>query len=84
MISAVTENISSDGFYCVSQHSFVPGEILEVELSLPTHNPDCLEERARVICQAQIVRLDSTWLGPGYGIGCRFETYTLRMENEKS
>jgi len=78
--SCFTENISSEGFYCVSPDPFVPGDLLEVELLLPAHNSDRGEKRVRLACKAQVVRIDSTWLGPGFGIGCRIEAYTLRLE----
>jgi hypothetical protein len=78
--SGVTENISSEGFYCVSPDAFVPGDMLQVVLLLPAHNPGRGEMRACLTCQAQVVRIDPTWLGPGFGIGCRIETYSLRLE----
>jgi PilZ domain len=78
--SCFTENISSEGFYCVSPDPFVPGDLLEVELFLPAHNPGRGEKRVRLTCQAQVVRIDSTWLGPGFGIGCRIEACTLHLE----
>ena len=75
-----TENISSEGFYCVSPDPFVPGDLLEVQLLLPAHNPGRDEKRVRLKCQAQVVRIDSTWLGPGFGIGCGLKTCTLHLE----
>ena len=78
--SCLTENISSKGFYCVSPDPFVPGDRLEVELFLPAHNPGHGEKAVRLKCQVQVVRIDSTRLGPGFGIGCRIEAYTLHLE----
>jgi len=78
--SCFTENISSEGFYCISPDPFMPGDRLDVELSLPAHNPGRCEKRVRLNCQVQVVRIDSTWLGPGFGIGCRIETCTLQLE----
>jgi len=75
-----TENISSEGFYCLSPDPFVAGDRLEVELLLPAHNPGRGDKRVRLRCQAQVVRIDSTWFGPGFGIGCRLETCTLHLE----
>jgi hypothetical protein len=79
-----TQNISCKGFYCVSPDPFVPGDRLKVELLLDAHNPGCGEKRVLLKCQAQVVRIDSTWLGPGFGIGCRIETYTLQLEEAES
>jgi hypothetical protein len=75
-----TANISSEGFYCVSPVQYVPGDRLEVELLLPAHNAGRDEKRVRLKCQAQVVHIDPLWPGPGFGIGCRIETYTLRLE----
>ena len=81
--SCFTENISSEGFYCVSPDAFVPGDRLEAELLLPAHNFGRGEKRIRLICEAQVVRIDSTWFGPGFGIGCRIEGCTLHLEAVK-
>src|SRR5260370_27776915 len=75
-----TVNISSEGFYCVSPDPCVPGDRLEVELLLPAHNAGHDEKRVRLKCQAQVVHIDSMWPSPGFGIGCRIETYALRLE----
>jgi PilZ domain len=78
--SCFTENISSDGFYCVSPDPFVPGDLLAVELLLPAHNLDRGEKRVRLVCQALVVRIDSTWLGPGFGVGFGLKTCALHLE----
>ena len=79
--TSFTENISSEGFYCVSPGLFTPGDRLEVELFLPAHNPGHGEKTVRLKCQAQVVRIDSTWLGHGFGIGCRIDAYTVHLED---
>jgi hypothetical protein len=85
MVSAgVTENVSSQGFYCVSPDPFVLGDRLQAVLLLPAHNLNQSEMRVCLTCQAHVVRLDSTWLGPGFGIGCRIETYSLSLERIES
>jgi hypothetical protein len=78
--SCVTENISNNGFYCISPTPFAPGDNVEVELLLPAHNSGRGENRVRLKCQAQVIRINSTWLGPGFGIGCRIHAYSLRLE----
>jgi hypothetical protein len=75
-----TENISSEGIYCVSPDPFMPGDLLDVELLLPAHNLDRGEKRVRLVCRGLVVRIDSTWLGPGFGIGCRIKASTLYLE----
>ena len=82
--SCITENISGQGFYCVSPDPFIPGDRLEVELLLPAHNAGHCEKRVRLKCQAQVVRIDPTWLGRGFGIGCRIETFALNLEEAET
>jgi hypothetical protein len=79
-IHCTTENISSEGFYCVSPDPVVPGERLDVEIALPAHSPGRYESRVRLKCQAVVVRVHSTWLGSGFGIGCRIENYSFRLQ----
>ena len=82
--SGVTENVSSQGFYCVSPDPFALGDRLQVVLLLPAHNLDHVEMRVCLTCQAHVVRLDPTWLGPGFGIGFRIEMHSLSLERIES
>ena len=70
-VTAQTENLSAEGFYCVSEEAFCPGELLQCELSIPApHVPSAnltLHRRVRVL------RLEIKGLEPGYRIACWFE-----------
>jgi hypothetical protein len=75
-----TENISTGGFYCVALDPFKVGDRLTVELSLPAHYPSRDEKRILLRCEVQVIRIDSTWLGAGFGVGFQIEKCTLHLE----
>jgi hypothetical protein len=66
----LTENLSSDGFYCTCVTPFTPGEELDCELILPSTESSgkCIVLRRR----AKVLRLEIRGVEPGFGIGCRF------------
>lgn len=82
--SCFTENISSGGFYCIARDPFVAGDRLSVEFLLPAHNPGRNEKRVILRCQVQVVRIDLTWLGAGFGVGFRIEKCTVHLEEAES
>jgi hypothetical protein len=83
-VSCFTENISSDGFYCICSEPLVPGERREVHLLLPAHSYGRAEAGVDIKCQARVVRIDSLGSGPGFGVACQIEKYTLTwVETDK-
>src|SRR5271169_4052191 len=74
-INSYTENISSEGFYCISPRPFAPGDCCEVDVSLPS----CGTDRCGAVirCQVRVVRADASGVGPRFGIGCHIENYTF-------
>jgi hypothetical protein len=70
-VTAQTDNLSGQGFYCVSEEPFSPGDHLQCELLIPApHVPSAnltLHRRVRVL------RLEIKGLEPGYWIACQFE-----------
>ncbi len=78
-IESVTDNLSSEGFYCRCDESFVPGEFLECRVLVPTQgrNPqgECLGLRLR--CLVQVVRVDAPAADVRCGIGFHIEDYLV-------
>ena len=74
----VTENLSSEGLYCVTHQRFKPGERLQCEIVIPanvgTGSPVVIE------CHVTVRRVES--LHPGFGLGCHIEDYSLRTPLE--
>jgi len=76
-IESVTDNLSSEGFYCRCDELFVAGEFLECIISVPTHSrngqPECLALR----CLVQVVRVEPLTAGGRCGIGCHIEDHRV-------
>ena len=70
-VTAQTENLSSQGFYCVSEEPFSPGDRLQCELSIPA--PHVPRENLTLHRRVRVLRLEIKGLEPGYGMACKFE-----------
>jgi hypothetical protein len=74
ILETVTQNLSSDGFYCVTSSVLVPGEIRACTLNVPTHHPNGGPKMRRVLCRVRIVRVEKLE-NSVYGVGCHIEDY---------
>jgi PilZ domain len=79
IIDCFTENISSEGVYFVSSHSLSAEERLEIDLLLAPYNTGCNLPKLHLRCRAQVVRVDSSCQGLGFGIACRIESYNIQF-----
>lgn len=77
-----TEDLSCEGFLCVSEHVFSPHEILECELVIPSREADqpVPEHDIVLCCRAEVVRVVPEVLGGMFGIACRFADYSINRE----
>ena len=75
MVETVTQDLSSDGFYCYSHAVFVPGEIRTCTLGVPTYHPNGGDRVRPVLCRVRIVRVEALGSEGLYGLGCRIEDY---------
>ena len=76
-IETLTENVSSDGFYCLSEQEFWPDEILNCEMCLPGDQVSSVPEHGlRVNCEVRVVRVVSRGL-QGFGVACHLDKYTV-------
>jgi hypothetical protein len=73
----VTRDISCDGFYCLVDQCFRPGDPIECDIAVPTHRPSNRDEVAYLRCHARAVRVELTGGSPGYGLACRIMNYRL-------
>jgi hypothetical protein len=74
-VESITQDLSIDGFYCISQVPFTPGEALTCALQVPTHDPSGKELDRRLECKVRVLRTDPG-VGEGmFGIACRIEDY---------
>lgn len=76
-IESVTDNLSTEGFYCRCDESFVPGEFLECMIFVPTHSRNAQPECLRLHCLVQVRRTESLAVDGRRGIGCHIEAYDV-------
>jgi len=67
-LEAETDNISSTGFYCITQAPFSPGEHLTCELFIRSYEATPLVLHRKV----RVVRVEIKGLEPGFGVACEF------------
>jgi hypothetical protein len=71
------ENVSSNGFYCLSPYQFSADELLDCEICLPGDDVSSVPEAGlRLNCEVRVVRVVSR--GPqGFGMACHFDEYAI-------
>ena len=79
-IETETQNLSSEGFYCLANTPFVPGEIRECTLGVPVHQPHNGDRVRPVLCRVRVIRVEALSEDGIYGIGCRIEDYRFISE----
>ena len=71
-----TENVSSEGFYYISDQPASPGQMLHCTMMVPWHGdgdegPLCFQ------CQARVIRVQPVSEEGRFGVGCRIERYSV-------
>ena len=80
-VRSSTENISSDGFYCLCQEPFVAGEQLECLLSIPPHARREDAPWLVLECKVRVVRVNTD--RDVFGVGFQIESYSVvRLPSE--
>ena len=74
-LETTTQNLSSEGFYCLNNSPFVPGESMACTLSLPAHQPHSAEQMLLLECRVRIIWVEGPDGDGLYGIGCGIEDY---------
>ena len=77
ILESITENISSQGFYCYSHTPVASGELLLCSLTVPTHDPSGTNEKVMLECHVRVVRIEAATSDGLYGLACRIEDYRL-------
>lgn len=75
LVRTTTEDLSSQGFYCVANGGFVPGEIRECTLLVPTHDLNGGSPTLPVMCRVRVVRVESLGERGACGVGFAIEDY---------
>jgi hypothetical protein len=82
VIRSVTHDLSSNGFYCIANVTFVPGETRECTLVVPTHNPFGGPPVMPVTCRVRVIRVEAVGEAGLYGVGFRIEDYRFGPASE--
>src|SRR5579863_3321387 len=76
-IDSTTENLTSNGFYCVSKEPFRVGEQLECTIDIPSGAFGYADAPVRLQCRVKVVRIEDQT--DRFGLGCYIEDYELLM-----
>ena len=76
-VETVTDNLSSEGFYCVANVPLLPGEVRDCTLGVPSHNRGGTAKVLPMLCRIRIVRMKTLHETELYGIGCHIEDFRL-------
>jgi hypothetical protein len=74
-VESLTQDLSSGGFYCVTDAVFTPGERLICTLKVPTHDPNGKHLEQRLECQVCVMRVEPQDAEGTFGLACRIEDY---------
>ena len=80
-VETLTENLTSNGFYCVSKQSFQPGEQLKCVIVIPAGALGYSENPVRLQCRVKVVRIENQ--SGSFGLGCYIEDYELLIDPRK-
>ena len=74
-VETVTQDLSSEGLYCLVGVPFVPGEVRECILHVPARDPEDDTRSVPVSCCVRVVRAEGLAETGLYGVACRVENY---------
>ncbi len=80
-IESTTENLTSNGFYCVSKQPFQSGERLDCVIVIPVGSFGYADSPVCLQCRVRVTRVEDQQ--QGFGLGCYIEDYDL-LSNPKA
>lgn len=83
-MESTTENLSSQGFYCLCQTPVACGEVLLCWVTVPTHDPSGDKGPMVLECDVRVVRTEAASAGTGFGVACRIEDYRFSNHEARS
>src|SRR6266571_2071659 len=75
LVESTTENLSSEGLYCITTEPFRPGERLQCVIVVTGESFGYSESPILLECHVTVRRVES--LHSGFGLGCHIEDYGL-------
>jgi len=79
-VESITENLTSNGFYCISREPFRLGDRLECIIAIPAGSFGYSDTPIRLQCHVRITRVEGQQ--DGFGLGCYIEDYDLLVPKE--
>lgn len=79
-VESTTENLTSNGFYCVCKERFQQGEQLECVIAIPEGAFGYSAAPIRLQCRVKVMRVEKQM--NDFGLGCSIEDYELLTEPE--
>ena len=76
-VENLTQNLSSSGFYCLSNVRFSPGETLTCALRIPTHDPSGKHLERNLGCRARVMRVEPHETEGIFGVACQIEDWWI-------
>jgi len=85
IVTAETDNLSVEGFFCTSDQPFAPGDRLKCQLTVPRGSPGLESPSFRspslgLERLVRVLRVELRGLAPGFGIACQFEDQAVTVE----
>ena len=79
-IETITENLTSNGFFCFSREPFELGERLDCIITIPpgSYNHSA-SSRVCLQCRVRVTRVEDQ--AEGFGLGCYIEDYDLLVNS---
>ncbi|MGB9605607.1 MAG: PilZ domain-containing protein [Bryobacteraceae bacterium] len=81
VLDSVTENLSSQGFYCWISRALAPGDCLRCVIEFPSRSA-ASARRLRLHCHAEVVRSERGPQPGMFGIACRIKEYSVEAVDE--
>ena len=78
-VESTTEDLSSEGFYCIIKEPFKRGARLQCEIVIPGNSLGLSESFIRLQSHVTVRRVEP--LSKGYGLGCHIEDYSLLTDS---
>lgn len=76
-VESVTQNLSSQGFYCLSKVPFRVDEVVACSIRVPAHDASAREVDRQLDCIARVTRVEPEAAEGLFGIACQLEDYHL-------
>jgi len=77
-VGAVTENITAESFYCISERRFLSNERLDCEIVMPGDQMSSVPEDDLCLrCRVRVVRTVPLKNQAGFGVACVLESYSV-------